>query len=84
MEKEQYKKEFVQFLKTKRIYSKFMRNLKKQGFVEPATMTEAIQKALENLTNPINASFSWSNTPEGYKFWNATEAVWLHHFHHNL
>jgi hypothetical protein len=84
MEKEEYKKEFVQFLKTKRLYSAFMRNMKKQDFVEPATMERAVERALESLTNPINASFSWDYTPERFSFWNKVEALWLAHFHHNL
>lgn len=82
MEKEEYKKEFVQFLKTKRIYNKFMRNVKQQDFVEPPTMEFAVERALNNLTNPVNSSFSWSNSnePNGYTFWAKVEALWLNHF----
>ena len=84
MEKSEYKKEFVQFLKTKRLYSAFMRNMKKQNFVEPANMSKAVERALESLTNPINSSFSWSSTPEDYPFWAKIEALWLNHFNYKL
>jgi len=82
-EKNKYKsvffmdKELVTFLKRNRAYSKFMRNLK---YVNIEELNDAIALAEEKgfLVSPIVTAFIWTETPEGFEYWNNIEDNWSH------
>ena len=63
----------IKFLKEKKLYAKFMRNMKADG--EYAGITELIvgvEKANTQLgwdATPIAAAFVWHVTSEGFAFW---------------
>jgi len=66
------KKEFIRFLKKKRMYSKFIKNYKKRGS----------QYDIQDVVfNPpckyIIRAFEWGETPEGLQFWWDVETEWL-------
>ena len=81
-EKNKYKsvffmdKELITFLKKNRAYSKFMRNLKYKNIEE---LNDAIALAEEKgfTVSPIVAAFIWTDTPEGYEYWNIVENKWI-------
>ena len=68
----------IKFLKDRKIYAKFMRNMKKDAEYE--TMKEVI--AYCDATNAkygigataITTAFIWDKTPEGYAFWSNINA----------
>jgi hypothetical protein len=65
----------INFLKQKRVYKKFMRNIK------PATMTEIIERyeladKKDIPATPITVAFLWGLTPEGSQFWGKISNEW--------
>ena len=69
------KERFIKFLKNKRLYSKFVRNLEGRSvwaiiqfekFVTTRKPSEYVIKA-----------FIWYETPQGHQFWCDVETEWL-------
>jgi hypothetical protein len=71
----------INFLKQKRVYKKFMRNIGKTTITEIIERYEiAILKGVP--ANPINAAFIWGLTPEGAQFWGNISLSWEYYNQH--
>ena len=60
-------KRFLSFLKENKIYGRYIKNTV-NCLIQDATI-DYITKYIKLDCNPINCSFSWSKTSEGYDFW---------------
>jgi hypothetical protein len=65
----------INFLKQKRVYKKFMRNIK------TTTVTEIIERYELSIkkgipATPITVAFLWGITPEGSQFWGNISSEW--------
>ncbi len=69
----------IKYLKDNKLYSKFMKNMKRDAEYE--TLKEIIDYC--EATNikygigatPITTAFIWDKTPEGYAFWSNVNAA---------
>lgn len=58
---------FIKFLKSKKVYSKFVKNYKADS---PArTIKGFVDECLITNCKFIGGAFSWDKTPEGFGFW---------------
>jgi len=65
----------INFLKQKRVYKKFMRNIK------TTTITEIVERYELSIkegipATPITGAFLWGTTPEGSQFWGNISSEW--------
>lgn len=65
----------INFLKNKRVYSKFMRNIKDDTITEIVSRVENTDKP--KIVTPIVAAFIWGLTPEGVQFWGRINREWI-------
>ena len=68
-------KELITFLKRNRAYSKFMRNLTYNS-IEDLNDVIALVEEKGFPASPIVAAFLWTDTSEGFEYWNKIEDKW--------
>lgn len=66
------KERFIEFLKRHKAYAKYAGSVKRSGKVG---MDVILDNTPENVW--IMAAFSWSETADGFYFWNHLNALWL-------
>ena len=73
------KKEFIKWLKSKRLYSAVKRNHKNCKFTsEGDTLSENLDRYKTRYSLYLNL-FAWVYTPEGDKFWIKVDKEWREH-----
>jgi len=65
-------KELRAFLRARRLYSAFVRNLKNDRGL---TISKYLHPSLDQY-NYIISAFAWSQTPEGHDVWSAINEAW--------
>ena len=70
------KEKFINFLKKKRLYKRFMKNMEPEIIEEVISRTEYANKKGINST-PIQAAFLWGKTEEGTEFWGQVNSDWI-------
>jgi len=68
------KDEFIKFLKSKRIFSKFERNLKSDRDITFDEYSDS--KSEEGGIDLLISAFYWDQTPENYDFWDEIDEDW--------
>jgi len=72
------KKEFIKWLKSKRLYSAVKRNHKNCKFtLDGDTLSENLDRV--ERTECYLDVFAWMFAPEGDEFWRNVEKEWLEH-----
>lgn len=66
----------INFLKHKRVYKKFIRNMGNDTIPEIIISVEQAGKQGIQST-PIQAAFVWGKTSEGVKFWGKINNEWI-------
>lgn len=61
-------KMLLNFLKEKKIYGRYIKNVTKNIICRPYLVNSVLNNIRYNL-NPIDQGFTWGNTSEGHDFW---------------
>jgi len=69
----------INFLKRKRVYKKFIRNMGNDTIPEIIITVEGAMKEGIRST-PIQAAFVWARTPEGVRFWGDINNEWINYY----
>lgn len=68
--KENALKFFMKYLKEKKLFGIFMKNLYyNRGLNHAITFLEKRNLSTDELNSLINRAFRWADTPQGYNFW---------------
>lgn len=65
----------INFLKNKRVYSRFMRNIKDDTIADIVNRAEKTNNP--KVVTPIVTAFVWGLTPEGVQFWGKVNREWI-------
>lgn len=58
----------LNFLKEKKIYGRYVKNVTKNIIKHPY-LVNSVLNSIRNNYNPIDHGFTWGNTSEGHGFW---------------
>lgn len=61
-------KMLLNFLKEKKIYGRYIKNITKNIICRPYLVNSVLNNIRYNC-NPIDQGFTWGNTSEGHDFW---------------
>ena len=62
--------EFERYLKERKLYGRYITNVKKQISNNKYRYDNFIQKCTQQVKRIIDQTLTWSNTREGHSFWN--------------
>lgn len=74
MKNKEITEKFIKFLKSKRAYSKFMKNFKVP--FSNKSIEEHIDLCLKGENTFIGSAFKWDKTKEGWIFWGSISNEW--------
>lgn len=75
--------EFEQYLKERKLYGRYITNVKKQLSDNIYRHDNFIQKCTQQAKRIINQTLTWSATREGHLFWNRVNSDFIYYRNKN-
>lgn len=71
--------EFEQYLKERKLYGRYITNVKKQMTDSKYKYNSFIQNCTEQAKRIIDYTLTWSRTREGHSFWSKVNSDFIYH-----
>lgn len=72
--------EFEQYLKERKLYGRYITNVKKQMDGNKYRQETLIQKCIQQNIRIIDHTLTWSHTREGHSFWCKVNNDFIYHY----